>query len=522
MNKTAKLLEINLMLFAIAIVFSNTLMTIADIMLICITAFCVVEKLRRKESIKVSYSTLIPGIVFLAIAIGALYSTDKASAVTDIMVKLPLLIFPVTFSLLPVISESTRKRVIIIHCLSLLVASGIVAYNNFFTQTDFRQLYPYISHIRLALNFCASILFLTYYLITKGSTRPIWKAVSFAIIIWFTAVLFMLKSISGLGILVILFICLVFSRRFFKSLGSKTQQIISILFIILLLAGSIFLTYSYTRYYHGDLDISDLPEYTINGNKYSHNIDNGVIEEGENYNILICDEELRKEWNSISDVDYDGKTKEGTELKATLVRYLNSLDLPKDSIGVHSLTHDNVDEIEMGYANACYNSKFSLYSRMSMLFFSYENYKRTGNPSGSTLLQRFCYWDAGFRIWKDHPVFGVGTGDVRDELDKKYATDFPRLDSIYRLNIHNQYLQIAVQLGIAGLIIFLFCIIYPGVASKSFKDFRWRFFLILIMLSMLNEDTLGTQAGVTLFCLFYFLFLSREETTKKAQKNITS
>ena len=35
------------------------------------------------------------------------------------------------------------------------------------------------------------------------------------------------------------------------------------------------------------------------------------------------------------------------------------------------------------------------------------------------MLQRIEYWDAGFKA-SNHPILGVGLGDVQDEFDQHY------------------------------------------------------------------------------------------------------
>ena len=55
------------------------------------------------------------------------------------------------------------------------------------------------------------------------------------------------------------------------------------------------------------------------------------------------------------------------------------------------------------------------------------------------------------RIIADHPVFGAGTGSFEREFSMQ-ATDYPNLRSD---NPHNEYLMIAAQLGVIGLLSFI-------------------------------------------------------------------
>ena len=83
------------------------------------------------------------------------------------------------------------------------------------------------------------------------------------------------------------------------------------------------------------------------------------------------------------------------------------------------------------------------------------------------------------------------------------------LEKKFRLGAHNQYLTFAVTFGIAGFVWFLFSLFYPLrqlVQAKMFDYFYITFFVIAL-LSMLSEDTLETQAGVSFFAFFNCLLL---------------
>ena len=63
-------------------------------------------------------------------------------------------------------------------------------------------------------------------------------------------------------------------------------------------------------------------------------------------------------------------------------------------------------------------------------------------------------WDCSKKIINNNPLFGVGTGDVQDELQKCYTEN-----NYYQLtywentkyNAHNQFLETTIGQGIIGL-----------------------------------------------------------------------
>jgi Ca2+/Na+ antiporter len=65
------------------------------------------------------------------------------------------------------------------------------------------------------------------------------------------------------------------------------------------------------------------------------------------------------------------------------------------------------------------------------------------------------------------------------------------------------------------------CFSYPHLNQNLYKDGPYMAFLIIIMVSMINEDTLESQAGIT-FYVFFSLFLYLLSTTKETVKNSIS
>jgi O-antigen ligase len=78
---------------------------------------------------------------------------------------------------------------------------------------------------------------------------------------------------------------------------------------------------------------------------------------------------------------------------------------------------------------------------------------RTTTAPGSALFIRVELVKAGLAMLRDAPVFGVGIGNFYD-TSERYVS--PELAHFYvRENAHNQYMQIAAELGLTGLVAFL-------------------------------------------------------------------
>ena len=118
---------------------------------------------------------------------------------------------------------------------------------------------------------------------------------------------------------------------------------------------------------------------------------------------------------------------------------------------------------------------------------------RSGNAS---LLARQVYqstaWSAiGTLSWSAH-VIGVGTGSGRAVLTETYAREYPDWPVDMRHRPHNQWLSLWLEQGWIGLLLLM-------ASGWAVLHRPWGVpGLIALWLSFCFEDTLETQAGVTL------------------------
>jgi uncharacterized membrane protein YhaH (DUF805 family) len=188
-----------------------------------------------------------------------------------------------------------------------------------------------------------------------------------------------------------------------------------------------------------------------------------------------------------------------------LIRYLTSKGLRKDAEGVMALNEADIELIERGIPSITWVEKSGIRLRFDRLFFEWDAYNNSLDPNGHSVRQRFLFWDAALRIIFRHPVFGVGTGDVRSSFQDMYTELNSPLSSKNRLYAHNQYLATAVALGVVGLAFFLFC---WWVLLKQKKNRKYSLFLalmLIVLLSFFTEDTLESQSGVTLVAYLFTL-----------------
>jgi O-antigen ligase len=122
---------------------------------------------------------------------------------------------------------------------------------------------------------------------------------------------------------------------------------------------------------------------------------------------------------------------------------------------------------------------------------------------------RLSIWKCSFDVIKDHWMWGVGTGDAQDELQKAYERRKFYFASMYnRYNAHNQYLQNLLMNGILALVVFLASVIYPLYLSlREGGNLRmYTIFLFAVALIFCTESYLEINKGIVFYSFFNSIF----------------
>ncbi len=467
-------------------------------------------------------SIIVFTLIFFVHIVGLLYTSDYNYALRDIRIKLPLLSLPVLIGTSPLLKRKEFHIIIKFFIASVLTAGlfSFAIYKGYtkYTYTDYRSLSVFISHIRFSLMIVMSFVLSVY---LTFNTNMFLNKIIFALSAFFSVVLlFFLHSYTGIFIFFALFTSFLPIYIFVKT-KNKIYRMATILLIFLaVLFTAISIKNGVQKFYTHDKapDKNKLDKFTLQKNKYHHSIAPN-FENGHFVGLYLCEKELEREWNKISKIPYDSLDKKGNNIKYTLIRYLTSKNLRKDSVGVSKLNKSDISLIENGTPNYIYKNKFSIYPIIYKILWQYENYKLSHNANKNSLMQRYEFFKTGIYIAKQHLTFGVGTGDVQISFDKAYDELNSKLDKEHRLRAHNQYLTFIISFGVVGFLIILFALFYPLFYEKHLAKYILVAFLITNFLSWFNEDTLETQAGVTFFIFFYVLFVfaykikTEDETT---------
>ena len=123
---------------------------------------------------------------------------------------------------------------------------------------------------------------------------------------------------------------------------------------------------------------------------------------------------------------------------------------------------------------------------------------------------RIQIYDCSIQILKNNYwLWGYGTGDFKDKINECYREMNYGWLVARKLDSHNEYFAQLHRHGIAGMALFLMCLIIPFRKAMHGDDIVCAVFILLIGLSCLPENLLSSQKGVVFYALFNSLLCLR-------------
>lgn len=496
-----------LILLVVSIPFSTFLMSTTQIFLV-INWLLSPRLVTRLNSFASNTPALMMFLFYFFLVLGLTYSSDLNYGFEDLKKKLPMLI-------LPLIVASTRPlnarklKYLLTFFISATFASTLYSlfiYWEIFEYKidDVRNISVFVSHIRLSMMITLSVFIASFYFIKESGFSKNLYLIPIGTFLYF---LFVINSITGLGlilsVLTVLFVNYLYYLEDFKR---KIVGLSSLLLLGLTLVTLLFIEFQ-KIHNTPNIDWSQKEQFSKNGGKYFTDTTSQLTENGNLVWAFIVDQELQKEWDKVSDFEYYGYDSKGNLLRETLIRYMTSKGLKKDKEGFAQLTSVDITAIERSISNYKFLVQNTYLTRVQQTLWEVSSFLKGANPNGHSLTMRFEFWKAAINLIKENPLFGVGVGDVNIKMKEQYVKMNSPLDSKWRLRAHNQYLSIGVASGVLGMCFFVIVLIFPFFVNIRSHRFFYIVFFIISIISMLSEDLLETQAGVTFFMFFWSLFL---------------
>jgi hypothetical protein len=474
-----------------------------------------------KSRIK-SFLSNAPALVFSSIYLlhvaGLFFTSDWDYAIKDLRTKVPLLLLPLILSTSDALEKKKVHWVLFIYILAVL-GGTLAGITILLSQkiTDTREMSPFISHIRFSLNVCLAIIILVAGMQTREHGNSInKKLLSGVLLLWFLTYLYISQSFTGYFIISALALTgLIVWNIKLRNVYLKLAVLIGVLSIPAIIF--LYLRNEYVHFFYNNEPQGNkkLTWVTPMGHWYSHDTLSTDVVNGHRVWLYVSKEEMRSLWNKKSQIPYDSWAENGLKIEDVLIRFLTSKGYRKDSAGISRLTSAEIKYIECGIADVEETRGSPLHKRLRKIFWEYQNYQSSGDPSGHSVMMRLEYWKASWGLIRQHPLTGEGTGDMNQAFNQYYKEHHTKLKPGWWRRSHNQYLSVAVAFGLFGLLWFLFALLYPPLKLKKMRTFLFGSFFIVLLLSMMAEDTIESQDGVTFAAFFYcfFLFVAHEDNS---------
>jgi hypothetical protein len=471
---------------------------------------------RRKFSIlRQNPAILLFASVFIVYAIGLLYSEDLKTGFEKIRNVLPFLMLPLVMGTSQPLHKPDLRRLLILYTIAVSAASIVCliryAVYGLPPGADFRDISVFMSHIRFAVLIDMAIAISVYYALTgkeENEPLPFLKSPWLPIIIgvFLTGFLFFLRSATGI---VIFFIILgVFGVN--RAIRSKNAFI---RYSVLATTAALFLTVTLAVFSTWNKNFNAKPfnpallkDKTANGNLYTHDMKTGILENGNFTYINICEPELQREWNRLSSIHFDEFDNKHQAIRSTIIRYLTSKNLTKDSAGVHQLNQDDISKIEKGLANYRFSEQPGIRQRLYETLYEIHIIRKSGFAESHSVGQRLLFYKAAFPAIKESFSFGYGTGDACNVMTNHVRSENLAIDPAWNGKPHNQFLFFLLAFGFSGFLWILFCWAYAVIHSKAFTQLLFNQMLLITGFSMLMMDTLESYDSIVFFAFFFCLF----------------
>lgn len=449
--------------------------------------------------------TSAPVLVYLSFlglhALGLLWTSDLAWGLDLNRILLPVLVFGVILGEARPLEPGELRTILLLGAWSA-VACAVVGDLLSPPDADYRSLSRFISHIRLALLLAfAMVVFLHY---GAGLSTP-WKLLSIVGIVLAWRYIGLLGSLQSMALLVLLGLVLLW--RHAGRWKPRVRGAVRAAVLLVPVAALGVLVIALVQRDPLETPPVDRAERTAGGEVYMHDPANPQTENGHLVWTYVAWGELARSWDLRSAVPFDSLDARGRPMNGTLVRYLASKGLRKDSAAVMALSDAEVRAVESGVTSVRSDRWRGLRARVDEVLWELDRYRVYGEANGHSVTMRLEYWKAGRAIAKDHWATGVGTGDTRPAFAAQYERMHSRLRPEWRHRAHNEYLTLLISFGVFGLAWSLFSWWWPAWRLGAWRDPLFIAWAVLFLGSCLTDDTVETQTGATFFALYYALLV---------------
>ncbi|MCC6308402.1 MAG: O-antigen ligase family protein, partial [Chitinophagaceae bacterium] len=140
----------------------------------------------------------------------------------------------------------------------------------------------------------------------------------------------------------------------------------------------------------------------------------------------------------------------------------------------------------------------SFKNRVKYMLYDFEYFKNANYLPGGNDAMRIISIKAGWQTMNEHPLTGVGIGDIKNKINEWYAAHYPQMIDSDKILPASEWMMYGAGTGWVGLLIFSFVMLIPFFVSVSEK-LAWWLVNATAAFSFMADIGLEVQIGVFLY-----------------------
>ncbi len=137
--------------------------------------------------------------------------------------------------------------------------------------------------------------------------------------------------------------------------------------------------------------------------------------------------------------------------------------------------------------------------KLNYIKYEFQENRETGRVEHLSDVNRLVSYRLAWQSILEHPVTGVGLGDIEDETQSKYHQYFPEVDHSSIILPHNQWLCSGVALGFLGFINLTMIFLFPLTVRRYRRGFMGIVLSIVSLVALMVEPVFMIQYGVATY-----------------------
>ncbi len=152
--------------------------------------------------------------------------------------------------------------------------------------------------------------------------------------------------------------------------------------------------------------------------------------------------------------------------------------------------------------------------RLGYIKYEFAEHEKSGRVEYLSDVNRLASYRLAWGTIVEHPLLGVGLGDINDVTRENYKTYYPEVSEDSILLPHNQWLLNGMALGFPGMVLLTMLYLYPLTIRSYRLSFMGITLSIVGLMALMVEPVLMTQYGITTYMFLQLLFFANYTSTE--------